>query len=632
MNLKSCLAILCAAMVAVPAPAQNPWSRVSSPYRAGEKPANDLKNTDRIESLMRAGNLYLSLQDCIALALENNLDIALQRYTPLLSDAAIELAKAGGFARGVSTSVLAGPSSATVSSTGAAPGSTQSVGATSSQASATAVGGTVLQTSGPPIPSLDPAFTTGLSWGHVTTPQSSAFVTGSNSLIQRQDVANVGITQGFLTGTTIGLGLNNNTVTSNSPRSDFNPSTSSSLAFSFSQHLLQGFGSAVNGRQIRIAKNNREVADLTLKLQVETTVAAVMELYWDLVSFRDAVQVAKNALAASQQLLENNRKQVEVGTLASIEVVRAQAEIASGEQAVLAAQLRVDQQETILKTALSRTGVADPLLASAHIIPTDRISIPEVEPVRPLQDLTAQAISSRPELAQSRIQLHNQELTIRGSRNSLLPTLDLVASASNGALAGEPNPLPALPGSPHSNTAFFIGGYGTVLSQLFSRNFPNYSVGLNLTIPIRNRAAQAQVATDQLTFRQQELALQRLENQVRVDVQNALIGVSNARASLSAAQKAEVLQQQTLDAEQKKLQLGASTTYNVILAERDLVTAQSNTVAAAAAYAKARVELDRATGQILYNNNISMDEAVKGKVSRPPSPIPDIPQPPGQKQ
>jgi outer membrane protein TolC len=250
--------------------------------------------------------------------------------------------------------------------------------------------------------------------------------------------------------------------------------------------------------------------------------------------------------------------------------------------------------------------------------------VPEQEPITPLQDLTAQALASRPELTQSRMQLHNQELTIRGSRNALLPTLDLVATTSNGALAGEPNPLPALPSSPHSNNPYFIGGYGTVLSQLFARNFPNYAVGLSLNIPIRNRAAQAQVATDQLTYRQQQLVLQRLENQVRVDVQNAQTGVSNARAQLVAAQQATVLQQQTLDAEQKKLELGASTTYNVILAERDLVTAQSNTVAAEAAYAKARVELDRATGQILYNNNISMAEAAKGVVSRPPSPIPAV--------
>jgi len=627
MNRKSIVSLLCVGLLVMPAGAQTGvMSRISGPYRADQKPENDLSNSTRLEALMRAGNLYLSLQDAIALALENNLDIAIQRYGPQLADAAIQLAQAGGFARGVSTNVTAGPASASVSSAGTTPGATQVAGAASSTATSSAVGGSVLAQSGPPIPSLDPTLTGVLNWGHITTPQTSAFVTGSNELIQRQNLGNFGISKGFLTGTIVSLGLNNTNTTSNSPRSDFNPATTSSLGLSFTQHLLQGFGPSINSRQIRIAKNNREVSDLTLKLQVETTVAAVMELYWDLVSFRDAVQVARDALTASQQLLENNRKQVEVGTLASIEVVRAEAEIASREQTLNAAQTRVLQQETILKTALSRTGVANPALAAAHIIPTDRINVPPAEPITPIQDLTAQAIASRPELAQSRIQLHNQELTIRGSRNALLPTLDLVANASNGALAGEPNPLPALPGSPHSNTAFFIGGYGTVLSQLFARNFPNYSVGLSLNIPIRNRAAQAQVATDQLTYRQQQLVLQRLENQVRVDVQNAQIGVSNARAQLAAAQKAQVLQQQTLDAEQKKLQLGASTTYNVILAERDLVTSQSNTVAAEAAYAKARVELDRATGQILYNHNISMAEATKGVVTRPPSAIPDIPQ------
>jgi outer membrane protein TolC len=626
MKWKAYLALWCAASLALPAPAQSVFVKVADSYRAGEKPSNDLANSKRLESLMRAGNLYLSLQDAIALALENNLDIAIQRYTPLLADTSVELTQAGGFARGVSTNVTAGPSSATVSSAGTTPGTTQSVSAASSAASTSAIGTTALSTSGPAIPNLDPTLTGTLGWSHITTPQTSAFLTGSNALIQRQNIGNFGISKGFISGTTVSLGLNNTNTSGNNPRNDFNPSTTSSLGVTITQHLMQGFGSGVNSRQIHIAKNNREVSDLTFKLQVETTIAAVMELYWDLVSFRDGVQVAKDALSASQQLLENNRRQVEVGTLASIEIVRAEAEIASREQTVLAAQTRVDQQETILKTALSRTGVANPALAAAHIIPTDRIRIPEVEPISPLQDLTAQALASRPELAQSRIQLNNQELTVRGSRNSLLPTLDLVAAASNGALAGEPNPLPALVGSPHSNTAFFIGGYGTVLSQLFSRNFPNYSVGLNLTIPIRNRAAQAQVASDQLTLRQQELALQRLENQVRVDVQNALIGVSNARASLIAAQKAQVLQQQTLEAEQKKLQFGASIIYNVILAERDLVTSQSSTIAAEATYAKARVELDRATGQILYNNNISMAEAVKGVVSRPPSPLPDMPQ------
>jgi outer membrane protein TolC len=352
-----------------------------------------------------------------------------------------------------------------------------------------------------------------------------------------------------------------------------------------------------------------------------------------MVAFRENVRVAQDAVASATRLWEDNKKQVEVGTLAPIEVTRAEAQIAASEQQLTIAQTQVLQQETIIKTALSKNGVASPAVALAHIIPTDTIRIPDVEPVQPIQDLMALAISSRPELAQSRIQLTNQELTIRGSKNSLLPTLDAVVNISNNALVGQPNTLPAPPGSSRSNNPFFIGGYGDVLGQLFARNFPNYSAGFNLNIPLRNRSAQAQVINDELTLRQQQLGLQRLENQVRVDVQNAVIAETQARAQLQAASRATVLQAQTLDAEQKKLALGASTIYNVIQDQQALTAAASNEVAAKAAYVKARVELERSTGQILVNNSISLDEAFRGVVSRPPSAIPDVTpqqQPPAQ--
>jgi outer membrane protein len=597
-------------------------SKFAAPYRTGRIPEVNLANSNRLDALMRAGNIYLSLQDAVALALENNLDIAIQRYGPQIADTALMQAEAGSFARGVSTSVTAGPSSASVSSSGTSLGSNQNASSQASTASSSAVGSSVLQSSGPSIPSLDPAFVTSASWAHATTPLSSSFTTGTTALIQQQALSNVAIQKGFLTGTTVSLGLNNNGTTSNSFRNDFNPSTTSTLGFTLTQHLLQGFGWGVNSRQIHIARNNREVADLTFKLQVVTTVASVMELYWDLVSFNRNVKVAQDAIASAQRLYNDNQRQVQVGTMAQIEVVRAEAQIASAQQTMLLAQMQVLQQETILKTALSRNGLASPSIADAHIIPTDQILIPDVEPIAPIQDLMVMAISSRPELSQSRIQLQNQELTIKGSRNALLPTLDAVAAVSNGALAGGINTLAPPAGSVRSNNPFFIGGYGTVLSQLLSRNFPNYSVGFNLSIPIRNRSAQAQVINDQLAYRQQQLGLQRLENQVRVDVQNAIIGVTQARGQYQAASKARVLEAQTLDSEQKKLELGASTVYNVIADQQALAAAEYSEVQAQAAYAKAKVELDRATGQILTHNNISLDEAFKGVVARPPSALP----------
>ncbi len=648
------VAVLCAALLLSPAggfaadkPAPTPQTnrpasepaiaephgllgRIQRPYRPRPVPPPSVANSGRLESLLRGGNLYLSIRDAIALALENNLDIAIQRYGPQIADTVVMQAEAGGFARGVSTNVTAGPASASISASGTTPGANQNAASVASAGTTSAVGGAVLQSSGPSIPNLDPILTGSASWAHQTTPQTNTFITGTTALIQRQDLSALGIQKGFITGTTVNLGLNNNSTTGNNPRNDFNPATTSSLGLSITQHLLQGFGPAVNSRQIHIARNNREVADLTFKLQVETTVAAIMSLYWQLVAFNEQVKVAGEAVAAAQRLHEDNRRQVEVGTMAPIEVTRAEAQIAAAEQQQTLARMQVLQQETIIKTALSRTGVASPSVAEAHIIPTDVIRIPDVEPISPVQDMMAMAISSRPELAQSRIQIANQGMTIRGSKNALLPTLDAVVSLSNNALAGQLTNLPAPAGTVHGNNAFFIGGYGSVLSQIFDRNFPNYAAAINLTIPLRNRAAQAQVLNDELTLRQQQLGLQRLENQVRVDVQNALIGLTQARAQYQSATKQRALQAQTLDAEQKKLALGASTIYNVIQDQQAMTAAESNEVAARAAYARAKVELDRATGQILTNNDISMDEAFRGVVSHPPSQLPALANPPAQ--
>ncbi len=640
-EMKRHLSLLCAVILAAPtgvfaADAPNPpqavgplsqreshglIGRFTNPYHAPEIPPPSLANSGRIEQLLRGGNLYLSLQDAIALGLENNLDIAIQRYGPQIADTAIFASEAGASARNISTAVTSGPSSASVNAVGAPLQSTAVAGG----------GGAGGGNTGPAIPNLDPVLTGTLSWAHNTTPQSSAFITGTNFLIQRQDIRNFGVQKGFLTGTSVNLGMNNNSVTSNSLRNDFNPSTSGSLALSVTQRLLQGFGPGVNSRQIKIARNNREVSDLTFKLQVQTTVAAIMNLYWDLVAFNENVRVAREAVASATKLFQDNQLQVEVGTLAPIEVTRAEAQVALSEQQLTLAQTRVLQQETILKTALSRTGVASPSIAAAHIIPTDQINIPAVEPVSPIQDMVAMALSSRPELSQTRIQMRNQELTIKGSKSALLPSVDLFVNLTNNALAGQPNLLPAPAGTVHSNNPFFVGGYGTVLSQLFARNFPNYGMGFNLNIPLRNRTAQAQVVNDELTYRQQQLGLQRQENQVRVDVQNALIALTQARAQYQNATKQRTLQAQTLDAEQKKLELGASTIYLVIQDQQALTLAESNEVAAKAAYAKATVDLERSTGQILTNHDVSIDEAYRGVVSRPPSPIPanpPAPQPP----
>ncbi|MBI3472667.1 MAG: TolC family protein [Candidatus Solibacter usitatus] len=595
-------------------------SRVTEPYQPRDVAPVNLANSNRIESLLRAGNLYLSLQDAIALALENNLDIELQRYGAQISDANILRARAGGLLRGVPPSVQQGPASAPTQR-GQDTGITQSAAA---QASAAAGGGTgtVITQTGTVIPNLDPVLTGFVRWAHNTNPQTSTFVSGTNTLVNRNDLANFSFQQGFLSGTTVSLGLSNSHLTSTSLRAELNPSTTSSLNLNVTQKLLQGFGLAVNNRNIVVARNNREVSDLVFKQQVITTVSAIINLYWDLVSFNEDVKVKQKALDLYKKQLVDNQKQVEIGTLAPIEVVRAEAEVANAEQDLTISLTRVLQQEMILKSALSRTGVASPAIADARVIPTDRLSIPENEPVEPIQDLVAQARQARPELAQRRIQIENDKINLKGSRSQLLPTLDAVVAVANNGLAGELSALPLPVGSPpRTPTTFFIGGYGTVLNQLFRRNFPDYSLALQMNIPLRNRSAQADMVLDQLSMRQREIGLQQLENSIRLDVQNALIALQQSRATYQAASKTRVLREQTLDAEQKKYTLGASTLFNVILVQRDLVTAQAAEVSALANYSRARVQMDVATGRSLEHNNIAISEAFRGQVSRAPSPI-----------
>ncbi len=602
-----------------------------SAYRFREEAPVNLANSGRLDALLRAGKIYLSLQDAIALALENNLDIELQRYGPRIADSDILRAEAGGLLRGVPTSVARGATSAVAQATGTAGGQTGGAPAAAGGGEAVTAGGAIITTTGTAIPNLDPVITAVYNWSHRTIPQTNSFTTGTNSLIIKNTTGNFVLRKGFLTGTSLEFGWNNSASETNAGRSDFNPSTTANFNLTVTQHLLQGFGIAVNNRNIRIARNNRRVSDLVFRQQVINTVASVVNLYWDLVSFNEDVKVKRQALALAEKLYNDNKKQVEIGTLAPIEIVRAEAEVARAQQELTVAETRVLQQETILKNALSRTGVASPLLADARIVPTDTIRMPEVEPVEPIQDLVARALDLRPELQQSRLSVENTKIGLEGTKSALRPSLDLVASLQNNALAGQINalPIPPIPGTnisvprnPANVDPFFIGGYGTVLGQLFRRNFPDYGIGFQLNIPLRNRAAQADMIRDQLTLRQQEIRQQQLINQIRLDVTNALIALQQARASYQAAMKARVLQEQTLEAEEKKYALGASTIFFVIQAQRDLAQARSAEVASLSAYVKAKAELDRATGQILEVYNISLEEAMRGQVSRPPAPVP----------
>ncbi|HTB20980.1 MAG TPA: TolC family protein [Bryobacteraceae bacterium] len=566
-----------------------------------------LTNTPRLESLIRAGNLYLSSQDVIALALENNVDIAIQRYGPYLAREVVRRAQGGGALRDISQPINPGPTSVSLEGV-----SVNAVGL-GENAGVGSGGGIVIQTGTQP-PNLDPVLSVYANFQHSTTPESNLFVILVPSLLADTQQVTVQYSQSFVTGTYAQLVYSSVRSNYNSPAFDINPSTNGLLDLYVTQNLLQGFGVAVNNRNIRVAKNNLKVTDLALKMQVVTTVSAALNLYWDLVSFNEDLRIKQEALNTAQQLYDGNKRQVELGTLPAIEATRAAAEVSSAKENLLIAQTNVAQQETVLKNALSRNGIVSQTLDEVHILPLDHITVPETEDLKPAGELVNLALTQRPEIAQAKINIESRVINLAGAKNYLLPTLQAFFELTNNGLSGQANPASIPLGFVPPQA--YVGGYGNLLGQIFGRDFPNYSAGLSLNIPFRNRVAQADYATDQLQLRQSQLLYQKEASQVRVDVKNAVIEVQQARARYENAVATRSLAQQTLEAEQNRFRFGESTIATVVQAQRDLAGDQSAEVQSMANYTHAKIAFDEAVGQTLEVNGISMEEAASGHVAR----------------
>ena len=571
-------------------------------------PAN-LTNSPRLESLVRAGNLYLSAQDVIALALENNVDIAIQRYGPYLAREVLRRASGGGFLRDVGVPITAGPVSVSlagvsVNSSGLGSGSGVSSG-----------GGIVIQLGTPP-PTLDPVLFAYGNLQHNTTPLSNTVLSQIPFLLNDSQSFQLGYAQQFITGTSAQLTYSTYRSKLNSPSTLLNPYTSGSLDLYIQQPLLQGFSRVVNNRNIRVARNNMKVTDLQFKRQVIVTVSAILNLYWDLVSFQEDLRIKEQAVATAEKLSDDNRAQVKLGSMAAIEVTRAAAELSNAKQDLLITQTNVLQQETVLKNALSRNGISSAWFDEVHVITLDKIVVPEKEDLKPASELIQDALASRPEIEQTRINLESSHVNLSGTKNALLPSLSTFVELTNNALSGSANSLNLgnLYGTPDP---YVVGGYGNLLGQIFRRNFPNYSVGFSLNIPFRNRAAQGDYVADQLQLRQSELQLQKAVSQVRVDVKNAVIALNQARARYETAVATRKLAQETLEAERNRFRFGESTIAQVVQAQREVTLDQSLEVQAMANYTHAKIAFDDAIGRTLEVNQIQIDEAVVGQVARP---------------
>ena len=589
-------------------PAKGPLGWLTNPYRQRYVPPINLANTSRLDSLIRAGNLYLAAPDVVSLALENSLDIEVQRYAPLLAREVLRRAEGGGLLRNPGQGVAAGPVSVSLAgvsvNTNGAPGSSTS-----------GVSSSVLTQLGPNISSFDPTVTAYANFQHVTIPQSNTVITGTTALVENIKTFQASYVQNFHWGMNGQLTYSSTSQTVNSSYFSLNPYTNGSLDLQVTQNLLNGFGSATNTRNIRVQKNNLKVTDLQFKEQVITTVTAVLNLYWDLVSFNQDLRARQQELATAQQLLDNNQRQVQIGTVAEIEVTRARSQLYAAKQDLLISQTNILQQETILKNALSRQGVGTSELADLHIIPLDHIVIPTQDESRPVDELVGVALKNRVELEQARLNIDSKKMNLVGIRSSLRPTLNAFAELTNNGLTGQITPL----GLAQGGIPYLTGGYDNLLAQIFRRNYPNYSAGISLNIPLRNRAAQSDYATSEIEIRQDQLSMQKEINQIRVDVQNAMIGLQQARARYDAAVQGRKLSEETFEGDKKKLDLGASTSYQVVQDQRDLSSAESSEAQALANYTHAQIALDQALGRTLDVNHISFEEAMSGKVRAAPS-------------
>jgi outer membrane protein TolC len=605
-----------------------PIPNVLAPYEPRHVPEPDLKNAPRIDQLLREGKIYLSMDDAVALALENNLDLVLARYNLNIADTDLLRARAGSSILGVNTGVVQNTPGGGVGGLSGTVGSGS--GGTSVAAGGAGTGTNGLVTStlgiGAPITSFDPVLTGTLQMDRDNVLSSSA-LSGKAVTNNNTGTADFAYQQGFHTGTDISVGFNNTHVTTNGPLNALSPTLNSGFQFKVTQELLQGFGFLPNTRFIRIAKNNREISDVAFRLQVITTIDQIENLYWNLVYAFENVRVQQEALTFAQKTLADDEKAVQLGTMPPIQVVSARSTVASNQQALTVAQTNLQLQELLMKNALSKN-LEDPNLAGAEVVPTSTIQLPAQEAVVPTQDLINDALQHRAELAESRIDLTNRDINIKTVRNSMLPSLALYGYYGGSGLGGSISPNASF--CPSSSgicinqsripSQFLNGsvGYGDTLSQLVNSTAPDKGVGVTLNVPILNRTAQANQVRAELEFRQAQVRLQQLENQVRIEVRNAQFAVQQNRASVDAAQAAVSLARQTLDAEQKKLEAGVSNPTAVLQMQSSSTTTESTLVSAMAAYEKARVELDRATGLLLENAGIVVEDAQRGEVKHMP--------------
>jgi outer membrane protein TolC len=572
---------------------------VIRPYRPTPVPALVIENSPRVHDLIHDGKLGLSLADALSLALENNLDIAVQRYLHPVAQTDVLRTLSGQAARGITGALL--PSGLSQGALGVGVNQFQGAGGVGSAGGISGGGGAVQV---PQAGSFDPSVSFNSSYDHTTSPLNTIQVAGVPKVSTSSTAFSGSYTQMLPDGTSFLFSLNGIRQNSTQNFLLYNPAVISRFAFGFNQPLLNGFGLLPNQRFQIVARNNLQTSDELFRLQVTTTVVQVEDAYWNLAAGGEAVTAAQRVLDAAQTLLQNTQAMVTVGSAAALDVTTAQSAVAAAERDLIVARTNVQLQQVQLKNMLSKR--ADPELDAAEIETTDQLPEPNDADMPNLAAALQSALSSRPDLHVSEQGLRNENVTVSFTRNGLNPAVNAFGLYAGAGLAG--------------NGKLVTGGAGDSLNQDLVASYPEYASGLSISLQIRNRSAQADNLRARLEEKQFEVSLQQLRQQIGLEVRQAVIGLIQGKAQVEAAHEAVNLADQTLDAERKKLLLGISTSYNVVLRERDAIAARQADIAAVATYARALVEMDRATGSTLDRNGIEVSDALNGEVTRRPTP------------
>lgn len=536
--------VLCAANVFA---GENIFERFLRQYRPAPGPWLPRTADDALTAMIRDGSLPLDIESTVRLLIENNLDVRVERYTPLLSR--YELASAFRL--------------------------------------------------------FEPTLRITAGTGRSTRPTTSQLdgAAAPNMLNQNYGVR---YSQTLPTGANLDVSFNVNRNSSNSVFSTFNPSYSGSLTYGVVQPLLRNAGRAITTHGIRVARNSRDISDIDFEIQLISLVTDAQLLYWDLVNTREEIRLRDRSLQLAQKTLQDNRRQVEVGTLAPIEVTSAEAEVALRQEQIVLSTFGRNQLQNRMKQLI--THAADPALVLATLDPVETVRRPEASDLMPIAEAIRFAVESRPEMRRLILSQKNADIEVRFTKNQLLPAIDLAASYTQNGLGGVETVRSGL--GDDAIVDVRRGGVWNAFEQILGQKFTGYTVGLTVSIPLSNKSAQAEHA--QAVARQRMLDDRKaaLTQAIALQVHNAHSQVEMNRASIEAAGKSIELARRQLSAEESKNRLGVSPIKFVLDAQREMTDAETREMQSLIHYAQALARYDLAVGRTLRKNNIGIDNEV----------------------